>query len=114
MEGSISRRSNIASKNVKSTPVGKYMSQISKLVEQGWQSRMLQHADLVQPGTMVISFMVDKQGKVKNINILSQSAGSESQRSLTFQALLTAKIPKEVLKSQGGDLLQFRYNFSFQ
>ena len=117
MEGSISRRSNIASKNVKATPVGKYMSQISKLVERGWQSRMMQHADLVQPGTMIISFMVDKRGKVRNINIVSQTAGSESQRSLTFQALLSAKIPpmpKEVIKSQSGDLLEFRYNFSFQ
>jgi len=117
MEGSISRRSNIASKNVKATPVGKYMSKISKLVETGWQTRMMQHADLVQPGTMVISFMVDERGKVKNINIMSQTAGSESQRSLTFQALLSAKIPpmpKEVIKSQGGDLLRFRYNFSFQ
>ena len=116
MEGSISRRSNIASKNVKATPVGKYMSEISKIVETGWQSRMVQHADLVQPGTMVISFMVDERGKVKNINIMSQIAGSESQRSLTFQALLSAKIPpmpKEVVKSQGGDLLRFRYNFSF-
>ena len=32
MEGSISRRSNIASKNVKATPVGKYMSKILSLI----------------------------------------------------------------------------------
>ena len=117
MEGTISRRSKIGSKNVKSTPVGKYMAQISKLVEQEWQRRCMMHADLIQPGTLRIGFMVDEQGKVKNINTIAQTLGSENQRSLTFQALTTVKIPpmpKKVKESQGGDPLEFRYYFRFQ
>jgi hypothetical protein len=117
MEGSISRRSKIASKNVKATPVGKYMAKISKLVEREWQRRMMMHADLIQPGTFRISFMVNERGKLYNINPISQTFGSTNQRSLTFQALTSVKIPpmpKEVKKSQGGDPLEFRYHFRFQ
>ncbi|MFT5906012.1 MAG: hypothetical protein ACI9E1_001617 [Cryomorphaceae bacterium] len=117
MEGSISRRSKIASKNVKATPVGKYMAQISKLVEQEWQRRVMMHADLIQPGTLRIRFMVDERGKVKNISTIAQTLGSENQRSLTFQALTSVRIPpmpKKVKNSQGGDPLEFRYSFRFQ
>lgn len=117
MEGTISRRSKVASRNVKATPVGKYMAKISKLVEQEWQRRCMMHADLIQPGTLRIGFMVDERGKVKNIMTISQTLGSENQRSLTFQALTTVKIPpmpRNVREIQGGDPLEFRYYFSFQ
>ena len=117
MEGTISRRSKIGSKNVKATPVGKYMAQISKLVEQEWQRRCMMHADLIQPGTLRIGFMVDERGKVKNISTIAQTMGSENQRSLTFQALMSVKIPpmpKKVRESQRGDPLEFRYYFRFQ
>lgn len=117
MEGTISRRSKIASKNVKSTPEGKYMAQVSKLVEQEWQRRCMMHADLIQPGTLRIGFMVDENGKVTNINTIAQTMGSENQRSLTYQALTTVKIPpmpKQVKVNQGGDPLEFRYYFRFQ
>ncbi len=117
MEGTISRRSKIASDNVKATPVGKYMAEISKLVEKEWQRRCMMHADLIQPGTLRIGFMVDENGKVNNVSTISQTLGSENQRSLTFQALNSVKIPpmpKEVRESQGGDPLEFRYYFRFQ
>ena len=117
MEGSISRRSKVGSKNVKATPVGKYMAQISKLVEQEWQRRVMMHADLIQPGTLRIRFMVDERGKVKNISTIAQTLGSENQRSITFQALTSVRIPRmpaKVKKSQGGDPLEFRYSFRFQ
>jgi hypothetical protein len=117
MEGTISRRSKIASQNVKSTPVGKYMAQISKIVEQEWQRRCMMHADLIQPGTLRISFMIDEQGKLSNITTLSQTFGSENQRGWTFQALTSVKIPpmpQEVKVNQGGDPIEFRYNFRFQ
>ena len=115
-EGSISRNSKIASRNVKSTPVGKYMAQVSKLVEKEWQRRINMHADLIQPGTLRISFLVNEKGKVFNRNILNKSFGSEIQESLTFQAVISAEIPpmpKEVRKLQGGDPIEFRYFFSF-
>jgi len=117
MEGTISRRSKIASQNVKSTPVGKYMAEISKLVEQEWQRRMMMHADLIEPGNLRIRFMVDERGKVKHPDIISQNLGSKTQESLTFQALMSAKIPPmpaKVKELQGGDLLEFRYYFNFQ
>ena len=117
MMGSISRRSKVASDNVKSTPVGSYMAQISKLVEQEWQRRVMMHADLIQPGTLRIGFMVDERGRVKNINTIARTMGSENQLSLTYQALTSVKIPpmpKKVKNSQGGDLLEFRYHFNFQ
>ena len=77
----------------------------------------MMHADLIQPGTLRIGFMVDEKGKVNNINLITQTLGSENQRSLTFQALTSVKIPPmpvEVKESQGGDPLEFRYNFRFQ
>lgn len=117
MEGTITRRSKIASNNVKATPVGKYMAQISKIIEQEWQRRCMMHADLIQPGTLRIGFMVDEHGKLNNISTISQTMGSENQRSLTFQALTSVAIPpmpKEVRESQGGDPLEFRYYFRFQ
>jgi len=117
MEGSISRRSKVASEDVKATPVGKYMAQVSKLVEQEWQRRVMMHADLIQPGTLRIGFMVDERGKVNNISTIAQTMGSENQRSITFQALTSVKIPpmpKKVKKNQGGDPLEFRYYFRFQ
>ena len=93
------------------------MAQVSKLVEQEWQRRVMMHADLIQPGTLRIGFMVDERGKVNNISTIAQTMGSENQRSITFQALTSVKIPpmpKKVKKNQGGDPLEFRYYFRFQ
>lgn len=116
MQGTISRRSKIASGNVKKTPVGVYMAKISKLVEQEWQRRVMMHADLIQPGTLRIGFMVNERGKVINYRVISKVLGSENQTSITFQALTSAKIPtmpQRVRKSQGGDPLEFIYYFQF-
>jgi len=116
VEGSISRRSKIGSRDVKATPVGKYIAGISKLVEQEWKRRHNMHADLIQPGTLRIRFMVNERGKVGNIRTIAQTMGSETQRSIIFQALTSVKIPPmpaKVKKIQGGDPIVFRYFFSF-
>ncbi len=116
MVGSISRHSKIASRNVKATPLGKYMAEVSKRVEQEWQRRCLMHADLIQPGTVRISFLLTSNGKVLQLRTLYKEYGSENQLSLTHQAIRSVRLPPmpaSVRKSQNGDPIEFRYTFDF-
>lgn len=114
--GSISRRSQRASRNVKATPLGKYMGIVSKKVEIEWQRRCAQHADLIQPGILKIYFTVNEVGKVQNIRMVTSVAGSSTQKSLTFQALQSVRLPAmpaAVRKVQAGDPVEFVYTFQF-
>lgn len=116
VEGSLFRRSKKGSANVKATPLGKYMATISKLVEQEWQRRCMMHADLIQPGSVRMSFIVMPNGKVKHTRTLSRQSGSEAQFNLTYQAINSVKLPPmpaSVKKIQEGDPIEFRYSFSF-
>lgn len=115
-EGSISRRSKAGSNNVKATPLGKYMAEVSKLVEREWQRRCSLKGDLIQPGTLRMSFLLDARGRIARIDTISQTYGSEMNRSITFQAINSAKIPPmptKVRTIQNGDPIEFTYTFSF-
>ncbi len=115
-EGSISRRSKAGSRNVKSSPMGKYMATVSKLVEKEWQRRCSMKADLIQPGTLRMSFMIDAKGKVLRPNKLMQTYGSELNYFITFQAIKSVKIPPmpaKVRSIQNGEPIEFIYTFAF-
>jgi len=115
-EGSISRRSKAGSNNVKATPLGKYMATVSKLVENEWQRRCSLKGDLIQPGTLRMGFILNDRGKIIRIYTMSQTYGSEMNRSITFQAINSAKLPpmpKQVRTVQNGDPIEFIYTFSF-
>lgn len=116
VEGSIFRQSNKASANVKATPLGKYMAEVSKRVENEWQKRCMMHADLIQPGSVRMSFVVMPTGQVKHTRTMSRMSGSEAQFNLTYQAINSVKLPPmpaAVKKIQEGDPIEFRYSFSF-
>ncbi len=115
-EGSISRRSRAGSNDVKATPLGKYMAEVSKLVEREWQRRCSLKGDLIQPGTLRMSFLLDSRGKITRIDTISQTYGSAANHSITFQAINSAKIPQmpsKVRAVQNGDPIEFTYTFSF-
>lgn len=118
MQGSISSRSNIASQDVKATPTGKYMALISKQLETAWQRRMNTASHLAYPGMLRVSFMVTKEGTVKNFDSVGLNTASAGQESIVHQAinsdLKIPPMPADVVKSLGGDLLVLEYNFNFQ
>ncbi len=116
VEGSIFRRSKKGSANVKATSLGKYMAEVSRKIENEWQRRCMMHADLIQPGSVRMSFIVMPNGKVKHTRTLSKLSGSEAQFNLTYQAINSIKLspmPAAVKKIQEGDPIEFRYSFSF-
>lgn len=115
-EGSISRRSKAGSRNVKATPLGKYMATVSKQVEREWQRRCSMRADMLQPGTLRMGFILNDKGKILRIYTISQTYGSEMNRSITFQAINSAKLPPmpaAVKSIQNGDPIEFIYTFAF-
>ncbi len=118
MQGSISSRSDIASQNVKATPTGKYMASISKQLETAWQKRMNTASHLAYPGILRVSFMVTKEGTVKNFDSLGFNSASAGQESIVHQAinsdLKIPAMPPEVIKDLGGDLLVLEYTFNFK
>ena len=116
-QGSITRRSKIASLNVKATPRGKYMARVSKEIEKQWQRIFALNGHVVRSGTLRLSFTVNKDGKVKNMRTISEILGSQNQKGLTFQAIYAAKLPPmpaELKKSQQGEPIEFIYTFGFQ
>lgn len=117
MVGSVLRRGETPSQDVKGTPLGKYQQKVQNAIYKEWVRRLGQHRDLVLPGSIQIRWYVYDNGKVKiDPYHVQKRLGSEIQFGITFQSITSAKIPKmpDQLKSDlNGDPISMVINFHF-
>jgi len=116
ISSSLSRSVAVASQDVKSTPLGKYHSQVLKAVEKKWQRLCRENASHILPGTLNVNFSVSPAGKIHGISFVDSVAGAAANKGYTLESLQSAEVPPmsaEVKKILGNQPHQVTINFNF-
>jgi outer membrane biosynthesis protein TonB len=98
--GNITNRG-ISSVNALGTPLGRYQKIVADSIGSRWYTYVEQKRDLINIGTLRLSFVVDPSGRVKNLKV-TQNSSNEAFASVCVQSVLEAHlppIPEEVVKS---------------
>jgi len=74
------------------TPLGKYKKQVSDAIGGRWYYYMKAKIDLVSIGTAHVEAEVDKNGKIKNLRVISNNA-NEAFANICLQSFQEAQIP---------------------
>jgi outer membrane biosynthesis protein TonB len=91
LAGSISNRGTSAV-NAIGTPLGRYQKILFDAVGSHWYAYIEEKADLVNLGTTRVTFWVDRNGRVKNLKVISNDS-NEAFANVCLQAILDAKLP---------------------
>ncbi len=91
MSGAISNRGP-SSVNAVGTPLGRYQKMLYDAVGSRWYAYMQQQGDLVSIGTAKLTFSVDRQGTVRNLKVVSNTA-NESFANVCLRSVLEVKLP---------------------
>ncbi|HEU0208991.1 MAG TPA: energy transducer TonB [Candidatus Udaeobacter sp.] len=105
--GNITNRG-ISSVNALGTPLGRYQKIVADSIGSRWYTYVDQKRDLINIGTLRLSFVVDPSGRVKNLKVMENSS-NEAFASVCVQSVLEAHlppIPEEVVKSLPPDGLE--------
>jgi outer membrane biosynthesis protein TonB len=98
--GNITNRG-ISSVNALGTPLGRYQKIVADSIGSRWYTYVEQKRDLINIGTLRLSFVVDPSGRVKNLKV-TQNSSNEAFASVCVQSVLEAHlppIPEEVVNS---------------
>ena len=117
LEGTISQKGP-ASLDVEATPLGRYLTLVSRIVGRDWQRACRRNENLmhVQPGFIRVNFVVGADGKVLRASAVEQRDAGETQKLFTVNAVRQAvlpPIPKDVLDVLEGGQLEVNFNFLF-
>ena len=107
MAGNITNRG-ISSVNALGTPLGRYQKIVADSIGSRWYTYVDQKRDLISIGTLRLSFVIDRTGRVKNIKI-NENSSNEAFASVCVQSVLEAHlppIPQEVAQSLPPDGLE--------
>lgn len=113
IEGSISNRGK-ASVNAIGTPLGRYRKLIADAIGSRWYFYVNQRMDLITIGSVHIKFLVDENGHVEQVRVLSNSS-NETFANYSVQSILEAKmppLPKEAVPLLDNGRLEVEYNFT--
>lgn len=91
-KGGISNASSEDAVNAASTPVGRYMRQVTGAIEKKWHQYRRARADAVEPGKMGLRFFVNKNGKVEDLEFTFKES-TPLMEDFTIEAILKAEIP---------------------
>lgn len=80
-----------ASVNAVGTPLGRYQKAVSDAIGSRWYYYMKSKMDVVNVGTAVISAEIDREGRVANLRVISNSA-NEAFANVCLQSFQEAKI----------------------
>ncbi len=113
LRGSIdsSGRASVASL---ATPLGRYRKAISDAVGSSWYYYIGNRLDMFSYGTVTVLFTIDKNGKVRNPRVLSNTS-NESFEIVTVESILAAEIPPippDVLPVLDGGRIEIDFSFS--
>jgi outer membrane biosynthesis protein TonB len=107
MAGNITNRG-ISSVNALGTPLGRYQKIVADSIGSRWYTYVDQKRDLISIGTLRLSFVIDRSGRVKNIKIDANSS-NQAFASVCLQSVMEAHlppIPEDVAQSLPPDGLE--------
>ena len=105
--GNITNRG-ISSVNALGTPLGRYQKIVADSIGSRWYTYVDQKRDLINIGTLHLSFVVDRSGRVKDLKV-NENSSNEAFASVCVQSVLEAHlppIPDDVAKSLPPDGLE--------
>ncbi len=89
--GNITNRG-ISSVNALGTPLGRYQKIVADSIGSRWYTYVEQKRDLINIGTLRLSFVIDPSGRVKNLKVTANSS-NEAFSSVCVQSVLEAHLP---------------------
>jgi outer membrane biosynthesis protein TonB len=89
--GNITNRG-ISSVNALGTPLGRYQKIVADSIGSRWYAYVDQKRDLINIGTLRLSFVIDPSGRVKNLKVTANSS-NEAFASVCVQSVLEAHLP---------------------
>lgn len=105
--GNITNRG-ISSVNALGTPLGRYQKIVADSIGSRWYTYVDQKRDLISIGTLRLSFVIDRSGRVKNLKI-NENSSNQAFASVCIQSVMEAHlppIPEEVAQSLPPDGLE--------
>jgi TonB family protein len=114
MQGNINNRgrSSIAALG---TPQGRFRKAVEDAVGSRWYYYMRDKRDLVNFGSVRISFDVRSDGRVEDVKVISNSS-NETLASLSLQSIIDANLPpmpEDLAPMLAGDPMEFTLTFTF-
>lgn len=92
-KGTISNRGSAPAVDAEESPKGRYIRQVTGQVEKKWHLYRLLRRDGVYPGSLEITFYVNKKGKVEDLRIINNKESNPVLTNFTLQAIKDAEIP---------------------
>jgi Gram-negative bacterial TonB protein C-terminal len=95
------------------TAEGRYVQAVRSAIRKRWQFHTMQRADFLQPCDIVVQFSITKDGKPKDVRIVS-SNGNAVVTDFTLSSVLEAKIPpipEDLRKQMGTDVFEMPMEF---
>jgi outer membrane biosynthesis protein TonB len=89
--GNITNRG-ISSVNALGTPLGRYQKIVADSIGSRWYTYVDQKRDLINIGTVRLSFVVDRSGRVKNLKV-TENSSNQAFASVCVQSVLEAHLP---------------------
>jgi outer membrane biosynthesis protein TonB len=89
--GNITNRG-ISSVNALGTPLGRYQKIVADSIGSRWYTYVEQKRDLINIGTLRLSFVVDPSGRVKDLKV-TENSSNEAFASVCVQSVLEAHLP---------------------
>jgi outer membrane biosynthesis protein TonB len=91
LAGAITNRG-MSAVNAVGTPLGRYQKTIYDAVGSRWYAYMEERGDLASLGTVRVTFVIDRSGRVRNPKVAFNDA-NEAFANISLQAILDAKFP---------------------
>jgi hypothetical protein len=113
MRGNISNRG-VSSVDALGTPLGRYSKLVYDAVGSRWYALVQQNGDRVNIGTVSVTFVVDRSGRITKLNLVSNTS-DESFSNLCLQSIEDAKlppIPEDVAGALPPEGLEQQVNFT--
>jgi len=113
IHGNISTRGR-ASVEALGTPLGRYKKMMSDAIGSRWYYYVNNQMGLLNIGSVTISFIVEKSGKVSNIKVESNTS-NDSFAACSAQAIMDAEIPpipSQLIPMLEGGRIQIDYTFT--
>src|SRR5213595_3231042 len=89
--GNITNRG-ISSVNALGTPLGRYQKIVADSIGSRWYTYVDQKRDLINIGTLRLSFVIDPSGRVKGLKV-TENSSNEAFASVCVQSVLEAHLP---------------------
>jgi outer membrane biosynthesis protein TonB len=89
--GNITNRG-ISSVNALGTPLGRYQKIVADSIGSRWYTYVEQKRDLINIGTLRLSFVIDPSGRVKDLKV-NENSSNEAFASVCVQSVLEAHLP---------------------